>query len=196
MLVEASINRSIDFSYFPPPFFSLFFRADDCTKEDGTRCLNGVCLGSVCHCNDGFGGCNCQVPGERNFLFFFKSTCIYTYNVEKKNRLLFSSLKSRTLRFHSSYYDFGMLRECKHAFQTRTSANTGPAIYSRIAPTLLVASNVPVSPATKATVSIAKVRVSFFLSRSFTTSGQLYPFTGCFYSFLFCSRLGRHQRVR
>lgn len=108
----------------------------------------------------------------------------------------FSSLKSRTLRFHSSYYDFGMLRECKHAFQTRTSANTGPAIYSRIAPTLLVASNVPVSPATKATVSIAKVRVSFFLSRSFTTSGQLYPFTGCFYSFLFCSRLGRHQRVR
>ena len=37
--------------------------SDDCTKEDGTRCLNGVCLDSVCHCNDGFGGCNCQVPG-------------------------------------------------------------------------------------------------------------------------------------
>lgn len=40
---------------------SLF--ADDCTKEDGTKCQNGVCLDSVCHCNDGFGGCNCQVPG-------------------------------------------------------------------------------------------------------------------------------------
>ncbi|KAL6264866.1 hypothetical protein P5V15_004961, partial [Pogonomyrmex californicus] len=35
---------------------------DDCTKEDGTKCQNGVCLDSVCHCNDGFGGCNCQVP--------------------------------------------------------------------------------------------------------------------------------------
>ncbi|XP_014478673.1 PREDICTED: fibrillin-1-like [Dinoponera quadriceps] len=36
---------------------------DDCTK-DGTKCQNGVCLDSVCHCNDGFGGCNCQVPDE------------------------------------------------------------------------------------------------------------------------------------
>lgn len=43
-------------------------------------------------------------------------------------------------------------------FQTRTSANTGPVIYSRIARTLSAASNVPVSPATKETVSIAKVR--------------------------------------
>lgn len=100
----------------------------------------------------------------------------------------FSSLKSRTLRFHSSYYDFGMLRECKHAFQTRTSANTGPAIYSRIAPTLLVASNVPVSPATKATVSIAKVRVSFFLSRSFTTSVVSVYRMLLFLSVLFTSR--------
>lgn len=25
MLVEASINRSIDFSYFPPPFFLFSF---------------------------------------------------------------------------------------------------------------------------------------------------------------------------
>lgn len=42
---------------------SLVFLADDCDKE-GTACSNGVCLGSVCHCNDGFGGCNCQVPGK------------------------------------------------------------------------------------------------------------------------------------
>lgn len=46
--------------------FHIFFLSflDDCTKEDGTKCLNGVCLDSVCHCNDGFGGCNCQVPGQ------------------------------------------------------------------------------------------------------------------------------------
>ncbi|KAL1140439.1 hypothetical protein AAG570_000371 [Ranatra chinensis] len=36
----------------------------DCTKENGDRCLNGVCLDSQCHCNDGFGGCSCEVPDE------------------------------------------------------------------------------------------------------------------------------------
>lgn len=48
----------------------FFCFADDCSKDDGTICTNGVCLDSQCHCNDGFGGCNCQVPGNylhRNF---------------------------------------------------------------------------------------------------------------------------------
>ncbi|XP_038215243.1 fibrillin-1-like [Zerene cesonia] len=36
--------------------------SDDCTKEDGARCINGACLSGVCYCNDGFGGCNCQEP--------------------------------------------------------------------------------------------------------------------------------------
>nr|XP_029713788.1 fibrillin-1-like [Aedes albopictus] len=36
---------------------------NDCDK-DGTACSNGVCLEGLCHCNDGFGGCNCQVPDE------------------------------------------------------------------------------------------------------------------------------------
>lgn len=42
----------------------------------------------------------------------------------------------------------------------RTSANTDPVIYSLTARILLVASNVPVSPAIKAMVSIAKVCMS------------------------------------
>ncbi|KAK4876467.1 hypothetical protein RN001_012889 [Aquatica leii] len=37
---------------------------DDCRKEDGTVCQNGACLDNNCHCNDGFGGCSCQVPDE------------------------------------------------------------------------------------------------------------------------------------
>lgn len=41
----------------------LFNFVDDCTKEDGAQCINGRCLNGVCHCNDGFGGCNCQEPG-------------------------------------------------------------------------------------------------------------------------------------
>lgn len=51
--------------------------------------------------------------------------------------------------------------------QTRTSANTVPVIYSRIARILLVVSNVPVFLVIKAMVSIAKVRTrvwSFFLA--------------------------------
>ena len=37
---------------------------DGCTGEDGSQCTNGVCLDNQCHCNDGFGGCNCQTPDE------------------------------------------------------------------------------------------------------------------------------------
>ena len=54
--------------------FALLF-TDDCDKEDGSICSNGVCLDSQCHCNDGFGGCNCQVPGE----MFIKSCLFYYY---------------------------------------------------------------------------------------------------------------------
>lgn len=44
-------------------FFVLIF-TDDCTKEDGAQCINGACLNGVCHCNDGYGGCNCQDLGK------------------------------------------------------------------------------------------------------------------------------------
>ncbi|KAI5697377.1 hypothetical protein M8J75_009317 [Diaphorina citri] len=37
---------------------------NDCVSSDGTRCQNGACLDSLCHCNDGFGGCSCEVPDE------------------------------------------------------------------------------------------------------------------------------------
>lgn len=51
------------------------FLADDCDK-DGTVCSNGACLDSQCHCNDGFGGCNCQVPGNK-----YKIHLLYHHNV-------------------------------------------------------------------------------------------------------------------
>lgn len=60
------------YSRFPPysnagfAFFAEYQIKDDC-MEDGKTCTNGACLDSLCHCNDGFGGCNCQIPGE--FLF-------------------------------------------------------------------------------------------------------------------------------
>lgn len=37
--------------------------SDDCEAKEGTPCQNGACLDSLCHCNDGYGGCSCQVPG-------------------------------------------------------------------------------------------------------------------------------------
>ncbi|KAF5291111.1 hypothetical protein FQA39_LY14353 [Lamprigera yunnana] len=37
---------------------------DNCRKEDGTLCQNGVCLDNNCHCNDGYGGCSCEVPDD------------------------------------------------------------------------------------------------------------------------------------
>lgn len=43
---------------------------DNCDKEDGTKCTNGVCLDGVCHCNDGFGGCNCQEEGKLIYHFY------------------------------------------------------------------------------------------------------------------------------
>jgi hypothetical protein len=42
----------------------LHFVTDDCGKEERVKCQNGACLDSQCHCNDGFGGCGCEVPGK------------------------------------------------------------------------------------------------------------------------------------
>lgn len=50
-------------------YFSII-TTEDCDKDD-TTCSNGVCLDSLCHCNDGFGGCNCQVPGMLIFIYIY-----------------------------------------------------------------------------------------------------------------------------
>nr|CAD7194744.1 unnamed protein product [Timema douglasi] len=47
-----------------PPEETAANRKTDCDKEDGVKCQNGACLDSQCHCNDGFGGCSCEVPDE------------------------------------------------------------------------------------------------------------------------------------
>lgn len=57
-------RHSIQFTCYR--VFIIFHFSGDCDK-DGTVCSNGACLDSQCHCNDGFGGCNCQVPGMYEF---------------------------------------------------------------------------------------------------------------------------------
>lgn len=42
----------------------LRFVSADCQTEKGIKCQNGACLDSQCHCNDGFGGCGCEMPGN------------------------------------------------------------------------------------------------------------------------------------
>jgi len=49
--------------------------SDDCEAKEGTPCQNGACLDSLCHCNDGYGGCSCQVPG----MHIHAHTAIYHY---------------------------------------------------------------------------------------------------------------------
>ncbi|CAH0390731.1 unnamed protein product [Bemisia tabaci] len=39
-------------------------QTQNCDQVNGHLCQNGACLDSQCHCNDGFGGCDCQVPDE------------------------------------------------------------------------------------------------------------------------------------
>lgn len=66
----------------------LLFRInilDDCEK-DGTLCSNGACLDSLCHCNDGYGGCNCQVPG----MFFILFHLLLADIIIMSYRMLFS----------------------------------------------------------------------------------------------------------
>ncbi|CAG0881855.1 unnamed protein product [Darwinula stevensoni] len=36
----------------------------NCLYTTGRRCVNGACLDSQCHCNDGFGGKGCEMPDE------------------------------------------------------------------------------------------------------------------------------------
>lgn len=47
----------------------LYIISDDCEAKEGTPCQNGACLDSLCHCNDGYGGCSCQVPGMSIFKY-------------------------------------------------------------------------------------------------------------------------------
>lgn len=56
-----------------------FSSTDDCDK-DGTQCTNGVCLNGVCHCNDGFGGCNCVDPGKFNCTPRTMWACLILHN--------------------------------------------------------------------------------------------------------------------
>ena len=38
--------------------------SDNCLYTTGHRCINGACLDSQCHCNDGWGGKGCSMPDE------------------------------------------------------------------------------------------------------------------------------------
>lgn len=88
---QVSISYWLDliFWFFSPLFwffnscfrlfcFVLFFSIDDCDK-DGTQCTNGVCLNGVCHCNDGWGGCNCNVQGGSLFWVFLSFLFLFFF---------------------------------------------------------------------------------------------------------------------
>lgn len=70
-LIESNFELNFIFRSIHSVLFSPQTQ-DDCEK-DGTTCTNGACLDSLCHCNDGYGGCNCQVPGKFDFFFTLRS---------------------------------------------------------------------------------------------------------------------------
>lgn len=57
-----TVRYTFLFTYYNVFLLIILNFSGDCDK-DGTVCSNGACLDSQCHCNDGYGGCNCQVPG-------------------------------------------------------------------------------------------------------------------------------------
>lgn len=42
----------------------VFLSFPDKCHSKSPRCTNGVCLDHLCHCNDGFGGKGCDIPGK------------------------------------------------------------------------------------------------------------------------------------
>ena len=64
---------------------------DECGKEDGKKCEHGACLDEQCHCNDGFGGCSCELPGIYlimiNYNIQYNKLLIYTLSLENVNTL-------------------------------------------------------------------------------------------------------------
>jgi hypothetical protein len=38
--------------------------SNNCLYTTGHRCINGACLDSQCHCNDGWGGKGCSMPDD------------------------------------------------------------------------------------------------------------------------------------
>jgi hypothetical protein len=110
---------------------SLLF-ADDCESEDGSTCSNGVCLDHQCHCNDGFGGCNCQVPG------MLECVC------------------SNCERFSNASLSLSLYLHC-NCLQMRTNVNIDRVMSLRTVQIPWGRSVVRASPVTSATDCIAKV---------------------------------------
>ena len=55
------LNFRISFQLF---FLQFSFISDNCLYTTGHRCINGACLDSQCHCNDGWGGKGCSMPDD------------------------------------------------------------------------------------------------------------------------------------
>lgn len=94
----SSINLAKNALRLSPVYFLTFsiflFVLGDCRKEDGTECQNGACLDNQCHCNDGYGGCSCEVPGMLKIALLFQypvAKCLgmfyLRFNINKFGRI-------------------------------------------------------------------------------------------------------------
>lgn len=55
------------------------------------KCVNGVCLDSLCYCNDGFGGKGCDLPGIQILYLSGSKLFKETYTYYKFTQLFYSS---------------------------------------------------------------------------------------------------------
>lgn len=60
LIISSQYDNNLAFHFFSP---SSLIRLDNCHLKT-PKCTNGVCLDHLCHCNDGFGGKGCDIPGE------------------------------------------------------------------------------------------------------------------------------------
>jgi len=150
--------------------------SDDCEAKEGTPCQNGACLDSLCHCNDGYGGCSCQVPGMHVHIYHYHYTItmriiygIIIFSARPTGRLGKCVLRTSLETVFGGHVLLPIMRRPSsdnnnvikyivlYCLQTRTNASTGRATCSPTAPTRWAASRVPVFQDTSATGFTAKV---------------------------------------
>lgn len=107
----------------------------DCFK-DGKPCVNGACIAHECVCNDGWGGCNCDIPGKP-FFSLFLSLCL-------SQQIAFFQFRNSVL-------------------QTKTNVTKVRATYLPIVKIPLEVSSVNVATAIAVTVSDAKTLTNVWI---------------------------------
>lgn len=144
---ESMQMQQFQFNQIFRQFVPILISADDCIK-DGKPCINGACISHECVCNDGFGGCNCDIPGNCRFHSLSRPS------KRKQCERIFSFSPLNCSELYFVYF-----------FQTKTNATIDRVMCSPNARTPLAVSSANVEMVIAVTVCTARISTNVWIRR-------------------------------